>query len=98
MCLSVISGHSIPSVSSAGDEAGEKTTDAAQEGSKSVLVMSGGEGYIDFRMGEFASGDGNETEMMAVVCGGQGDAGVCVCRRRGRRCGGGLHDAAALPG
>uniref|UniRef100_A0A665VH60 Sperm associated antigen 9 n=1 Tax=Echeneis naucrates TaxID=173247 RepID=A0A665VH60_ECHNA len=44
----------VPSASSGGDAAGDKTADAtAQEGSRSMLVMSGGEGYIDFRMGEF---------------------------------------------
>uniref|UniRef100_A0A3Q3KQD5 C-Jun-amino-terminal kinase-interacting protein 4 n=1 Tax=Mastacembelus armatus TaxID=205130 RepID=A0A3Q3KQD5_9TELE len=33
--------------------AGDKATDAsAQEGTRSMLVMSGGEGYIDFRMGD----------------------------------------------
>uniref|UniRef100_A0A665VH67 Sperm associated antigen 9 n=1 Tax=Echeneis naucrates TaxID=173247 RepID=A0A665VH67_ECHNA len=45
----------VPSASSGGDAAGDKTADAtAQEGSRSMLVMSGGEGYIDFRMGEFS--------------------------------------------
>uniref|UniRef100_A0A673CNP4 C-Jun-amino-terminal kinase-interacting protein 4-like n=1 Tax=Sphaeramia orbicularis TaxID=375764 RepID=A0A673CNP4_9TELE len=35
------------------ESSGDKATDAAsQEGTKSILVMSGGEGYIDFRMGE----------------------------------------------
>uniref|UniRef100_A0A8D2ZQ64 C-Jun-amino-terminal kinase-interacting protein 4-like n=1 Tax=Scophthalmus maximus TaxID=52904 RepID=A0A8D2ZQ64_SCOMX len=33
---------------------GDRATDAScQDGTKSMLVMSGGEGYIDFRMGEF---------------------------------------------
>jgi len=52
----VLSGHADPSASCGGEAAGEKTTDAAaQEGTKSMLVMSGGEGYIDFRMGECAT-------------------------------------------
>lgn len=50
----MLSGHSVPSASSAGEAAGEKAADAtSQEGTKSMLVMSGGEGYIDFRMGKF---------------------------------------------
>lgn len=53
VCGSVLSGHAAPSAEAAGD----KATDAAtQEGN--MLVMSGGEGYIDFRMGEFATCDG----------------------------------------
>lgn len=55
VCVSVLSGHALPSVSCGGEAAGDKATDvSAQEGTKSVLVMSGGEGYIDFRMGECA--------------------------------------------
>uniref|UniRef100_A0AAQ6IPD1 C-Jun-amino-terminal kinase-interacting protein 4 n=1 Tax=Anabas testudineus TaxID=64144 RepID=A0AAQ6IPD1_ANATE len=53
VCVSVLSGHALPSVSCGGEAAGDKATDvSAQEGTKSVLVMSGGEGYIDFRMGD----------------------------------------------
>lgn len=55
VCVSVLSGHAVPSASCGVEAAGDKTTDAAtQEGTKSMLVMSGGEGYIDFRMGESA--------------------------------------------
>uniref|UniRef100_A0A671VZS7 C-Jun-amino-terminal kinase-interacting protein 4 n=1 Tax=Sparus aurata TaxID=8175 RepID=A0A671VZS7_SPAAU len=39
---SVLLGHAIPSVSCGGEAAGDK----------SMLMMSGGEGYIDFRMGD----------------------------------------------
>lgn len=50
------SGHAVPSTSSGGEAASDKVADASsQEGTKSVLVMSGGEGYIDFRMGESAA-------------------------------------------
>lgn len=56
VCGSVLSGHAAPSASCGGEAAGDKTTDAAaQEGNKTMLVMSGGEGYIDFRMGECAA-------------------------------------------
>lgn len=52
----MLSGHAIPSVSCGGEAAGDKATDATtQEGTKSMLMMSGGEGYIDFRMGELAT-------------------------------------------
>lgn len=52
----MLSGHAAPSASCGGEAAGDKTTDAAaQEGNKTMLVMSGGEGYIDFRMGECAA-------------------------------------------
>jgi len=58
--VSLLSGHAVPSASSGGEAAGDRTTDpTTQEGSKSMLVMSGGEGYIDFRMGELTSTDGN---------------------------------------
>lgn len=59
--MSVLSGHAVPSVSCGGEAAGDKATDvSAQEGTKSMLVMSGGEGYIDFRMGESAACKGIE--------------------------------------
>lgn len=52
----MLSGHAAPSASCGGEAAGDKATDAAsREVNKSMLVMSGGEGYIDFRMGEFAA-------------------------------------------
>ncbi|XP_071062909.1 C-Jun-amino-terminal kinase-interacting protein 4 isoform X4 [Pseudochaenichthys georgianus] len=51
--FTAVPGHADPSASCGGEAAGEKTADAAaQEGTKSMLVMSGGEGYIDFRMGD----------------------------------------------
>nr|XP_057918016.1 C-Jun-amino-terminal kinase-interacting protein 4 isoform X2 [Doryrhamphus excisus] len=59
--FTAVPGQTIPSVSSCG-ETSEKTSDAtSQEGTKSVLVMSGGEGYIDFRMGD-EEGDAAEGE------------------------------------
>lgn len=52
----MFSGHAAPSASCTGEAVGDKATDvSSQEGNKSMLVMSGGEGYIDFRMGEFAT-------------------------------------------
>ncbi|KAK2885074.1 C-Jun-amino-terminal kinase-interacting protein 4 isoform X2 [Channa argus] len=51
--FTAVPGHAVPSVSCGGEAAGDKVTNASnQEGTKSVLVMSGGEGYIDFRMGD----------------------------------------------
>uniref|UniRef100_A0A671VYS9 C-Jun-amino-terminal kinase-interacting protein 4 n=1 Tax=Sparus aurata TaxID=8175 RepID=A0A671VYS9_SPAAU len=51
--FTAVPGHAIPSVSCGGEAAGDKATDATtQEGTKSMLMMSGGEGYIDFRMGD----------------------------------------------
>ncbi|XP_026855439.2 C-Jun-amino-terminal kinase-interacting protein 4 isoform X5 [Electrophorus electricus] len=53
--FTAVPGQVIPSAGSGGSEAGsdKPATDAsAPEFSKSVLVMSGGEGYIDFRMGD----------------------------------------------
>ncbi|XP_078146741.1 C-Jun-amino-terminal kinase-interacting protein 4 [Centroberyx gerrardi] len=51
--FTAVPGHAIPS--GGGEAAGDKATDApSQEGTRSVLVMSGGEGYIDFRMGDEA--------------------------------------------
>uniref|UniRef100_A0A672I215 Sperm associated antigen 9 n=1 Tax=Salarias fasciatus TaxID=181472 RepID=A0A672I215_SALFA len=51
--FTAVPGHAVPAASSGGDAAGDKASDATtQEGSKSTLVMSGGEGYIDFRMGD----------------------------------------------
>lgn len=58
VCGSLLSGHSAPSASCGGDAAGNKATEATQERNKSLLVMSGGEGYIDFRMGESATCSG----------------------------------------
>ncbi|XP_051912389.1 C-Jun-amino-terminal kinase-interacting protein 4-like isoform X1 [Hippocampus zosterae] len=48
--FTAVPGHALPSTSSCGDD---KTSDApSQDRNKSMLVMSGGEGYIDFRMGD----------------------------------------------
>lgn len=46
-------GHVIPSAGAGGEAGTDKPTadSPTPEFSKSVLVMSGGEGYIDFRMG-----------------------------------------------
>nr|XP_046232185.1 C-Jun-amino-terminal kinase-interacting protein 4 isoform X2 [Scatophagus argus] len=60
--FTAVPGHAVPSASCGGETAGDKATDAAaQEGTKSVLVMSGGEGYIDFRMGD-EDGEAEEGE------------------------------------
>lgn len=64
-----------------GEAAGEKAADGStQEGSRSMLVMSGGEGYIDFRMGERGAGggadspsDGHSHGGRCVVCLGDED-------------------------
>lgn len=53
----MLAGHAAPSATGGGEAGGDKAADAAtQDGNKSMLVMSGGEGYIDFRMGEFSHG------------------------------------------
>ncbi|XP_055085755.1 C-Jun-amino-terminal kinase-interacting protein 4 isoform X2 [Periophthalmus magnuspinnatus] len=58
--FTAVPGQAIPSWS--GAEAGDKPQDpSAQEGGRSTLVMSGGEGYIDFRMGD-EEGEGGEGE------------------------------------
>ncbi|TKS90183.1 C-Jun-amino-terminal kinase-interacting protein 4 [Collichthys lucidus] len=64
--FTAVPGHAVPSASCGGEAAGDKATDAStQEGTKSVLVMSGGEGYIDFRMGDEDSEaqEGEDTPM-----------------------------------
>ncbi|XP_055006600.1 C-Jun-amino-terminal kinase-interacting protein 4 isoform X2 [Boleophthalmus pectinirostris] len=62
--FTAVPGQSVPSWS--GMEAGDKPQDpSAQEGGRSTLVMSGGEGYIDFRMGD-EEGDGGEGEEPVV--------------------------------
>ncbi|XP_061519851.1 C-Jun-amino-terminal kinase-interacting protein 4 isoform X4 [Phycodurus eques] len=51
--FTAVPGHALPSASSCADASGDKTSDATSpDGTKSMLVMSGGEGYIDFRMGD----------------------------------------------
>ncbi|XP_078793302.1 C-Jun-amino-terminal kinase-interacting protein 4 isoform X4 [Oryzias latipes] len=52
LMLCSVPGHAVPPSSSGGEAAGEKSDASCQEGMKSVLVMSGGEGYIDFRIGD----------------------------------------------
>ncbi|CAK6976431.1 C-Jun-amino-terminal kinase-interacting protein 4 [Scomber scombrus] len=60
--FTAVPGHSVPSSAGAADAASEKSADAtSQEGTKSMLVMSGGEGYIDFRMGD-EDGEAEEGE------------------------------------
>lgn len=49
LAVTLCPGHASPSIGGA-EPSGDKST--TQEGNKSMLVMSGGEGYIDFRMGE----------------------------------------------
>lgn len=57
VCCCVLAGYAAPSATGGGEAGGDKAADAAtQDGNKTMLVMSGGEGYIDFRMGEFSSG------------------------------------------
>ncbi|TNN48626.1 C-Jun-amino-terminal kinase-interacting protein 4 [Liparis tanakae] len=60
--FTAVPGHAVPPASCGGEAPGDKATDgAAQDGAKSVLVMSGGEGYIDFRMGD-EDGEAEEGE------------------------------------
>ncbi|XP_028331462.1 C-Jun-amino-terminal kinase-interacting protein 4 isoform X3 [Gouania willdenowi] len=51
--FTAVPGHAAPPASCGGEAAADRAADISpQDGSKSVLVMSGGEGYIDFRMGD----------------------------------------------
>ncbi|XP_056152874.1 C-Jun-amino-terminal kinase-interacting protein 4 isoform X2 [Lampris incognitus] len=50
--FTAVPGHAVQPASSGAEAAGDKAADGSQEGSRSLLVMSGGEGYIDFRMGD----------------------------------------------
>ncbi|XP_037836915.1 C-Jun-amino-terminal kinase-interacting protein 4 isoform X3 [Kryptolebias marmoratus] len=60
--FAAVPGHSDLSAFCGGETAGEKSSDSStQEGSKTMLVMSGGEGYIDFRMGD-EDGEAEEAE------------------------------------
>ncbi|XP_016890167.1 C-Jun-amino-terminal kinase-interacting protein 4 isoform X3 [Cynoglossus semilaevis] len=60
--FTAVPGLSVPAASFGGDTVGDKVTESSsQEGTKSMLVMSGGEGYIDFRMGD-EDGEGEERE------------------------------------
>uniref|UniRef100_A0A3Q1EK15 C-Jun-amino-terminal kinase-interacting protein 4 n=1 Tax=Acanthochromis polyacanthus TaxID=80966 RepID=A0A3Q1EK15_9TELE len=61
--FTAVPGHTVPSASCGGEAAGDKATDATtQERNKSMLVMSGGEGYIDFRMGD-EDGEAEDAEV-----------------------------------
>ncbi|KAF0025088.1 hypothetical protein F2P81_021969 [Scophthalmus maximus] len=60
--FTAVPGHSVPSASCVEEAGGDRATDAScQDGTKSMLVMSGGEGYIDFRMGD-EDGEAEEGE------------------------------------
>ncbi|XP_075889880.1 C-Jun-amino-terminal kinase-interacting protein 4 isoform X2 [Nelusetta ayraudi] len=60
--FTAVPGHAAPSATCGGEAGGDKAADAAtQDGNKTMLVMSGGEGYIDFRMGD-EDGEGEEGE------------------------------------
>uniref|UniRef100_A0A8D3EEP4 C-Jun-amino-terminal kinase-interacting protein 4 n=1 Tax=Scophthalmus maximus TaxID=52904 RepID=A0A8D3EEP4_SCOMX len=60
--FTAVPGHSVPSASCGEEAGGDRATDAScQDGTKSMLVMSGGEGYIDFRMGD-EDGEAEEGE------------------------------------
>nr|XP_019938810.1 PREDICTED: C-Jun-amino-terminal kinase-interacting protein 4-like isoform X2 [Paralichthys olivaceus] len=60
--FTAVPGHAVPSASCGGEAGGDRAADASsQEGTKSMLVMSGGEGYIDFRMGD-EEGEAEEGE------------------------------------
>lgn len=58
MCRCCVTGQAMPppgTVDSGSDDPPSESSDTAVLDSKTYLVMSGGEGYIDFRMGEFWS-------------------------------------------
>ncbi|MCJ8738358.1 hypothetical protein PDJAM_G00034870 [Pangasius djambal] len=59
--FTAVPGHVIPSAGAGGEASGDKpaTDSPTPEFLKSVLVMSGGEGYIDFRMGD-EGGEGED--------------------------------------
>lgn len=59
--FTAVPGHTDPSASSGGESAGDSSSSIHEGGSRSMLVMSGGEGYIDFRMGD-EDGEANEVE------------------------------------
>lgn len=74
--VALFPGHASASVCG-GEAAGEKAADiSTQEGNRSMLVMSGGEGYIDFRMGERGPGGGADSPSDRH---GHGGIRVCVC-------------------
>lgn len=50
-----MTGHALPppgTIDSGSDDPASESSDAAASDPKTYLVMSGGEGYIDFRLGE----------------------------------------------
>lgn len=55
------------SADSGSDDPASESSDTATSEPKSYLVMSGGEGYIDFRIGEYA------TCMCTCLC-----VGICI--------------------
>ncbi|XP_077358201.1 C-Jun-amino-terminal kinase-interacting protein 4 isoform X2 [Festucalex cinctus] len=61
--FTAVPGHALPTTSGGGDD--RTSDDPSRDGTKSVLVMSGGEGYIDFRMGdeEGEAGEGEDAPM-----------------------------------
>ncbi|XP_077594650.1 C-Jun-amino-terminal kinase-interacting protein 4 isoform X3 [Stigmatopora nigra] len=60
--FTAVPGHTLPSTSSCGDSSGDRNSEAPPNiGTKTMLVMSGGEGYIDFRMGD-EEGEATEGE------------------------------------
>ncbi|XP_054913432.1 C-Jun-amino-terminal kinase-interacting protein 4 isoform X4 [Poeciliopsis prolifica] len=64
--FAAVPGHADPSTSIGGESTADKPADvSAQEGSRSMLVMSGGEGYIDFRMGD-EDGEADELDDPAL--------------------------------
>ncbi|XP_062859415.1 C-Jun-amino-terminal kinase-interacting protein 4 isoform X2 [Trichomycterus rosablanca] len=62
--FTAVPGQVLPSVGSGGEAGGDKPAgdSATPDFCKSVLVMSGGEGYIDFRMGDEAGEGENLNE------------------------------------
>ncbi|XP_017338929.1 C-Jun-amino-terminal kinase-interacting protein 4 isoform X3 [Ictalurus punctatus] len=65
--FTAVPGHVVPSAGAGGEAGGDKPTadSPTPEFSKSVLVMSGGEGYIDFRMGD-EGGEGEDLSEPAL--------------------------------
>lgn len=52
---SFVAGHALPppgTIDSGSDDPASESSDTATADPKTYLVMSGGEGYIDFRLGE----------------------------------------------
>ncbi|CAL8262820.1 unnamed protein product [Arctogadus glacialis] len=60
--FTAVPGHPNPPPPSEGGAAGGGADGSSQDGAGSMLVMSGGEGYIDFRMGDVAE-EGEEPRL-----------------------------------